>query len=143
MSVLYPCTTGATIYSDKLRISGTIDKLVMSKGTPIPVIISSSGPPQKGIYASDRIRLAAYTMLISEKYDVPCSAGAVEYVAGWSLRRAEIRYEDKRKALYARNRVMDMDRGRMPGTARGKWCGACGHSDACSVKPSLLSSLFK
>jgi len=75
MSVLFPYTTGTTIYSDKLRVSGTIDKLVMSGGTPVPVIISSSGPPQKGIYASDRVRLAAYTMLISEKYDLPCSRG--------------------------------------------------------------------
>lgn len=143
MSVLLPSATTATIYSDKLRISGTIDKVVISGGTPMPVIISSSGPPQKGIYASDRIRLAAYTMLLAEKYDVPCPAGAIEYMAGWSLRRAEIRYDDKRKALYARNRVMDMDRGRMPETARGKWCSACGHSATCGVKPSLLSSLFK
>lgn len=143
MSILYPRTTGTTLYSEKLRISGTIDKIVMAGGAPVPVIISPSQPPKNGVYASDRIRLAAYAMLLGEKYDAPCSSGAVEYVPGWCLRRAEIRYEDKRKALYARNRVMDMDRGRMPEAARGKWCGACGHSDTCDVKPSLLSSLFK
>lgn len=143
MNVLSPSSISITAYSDKLHMSGTVDKVVMYKGAPVPAIISASEPPETGIYASDRIRLAAYSMLVSEKYDVPCLRGAVEYVPGWSLRWAEIRYEDKRKALYARNRVMEMDRGRMPDTVRGKWCSGCGHSDVCNVKPSLLSSLFK
>ncbi len=143
MGILFPRTAGTTIYSEKFRISGTIDKIVVLDGAPVPVIVSPSQPPQNGVYASDRIRLAAYAMLVSEKYDTSCTRGAVEYVAGWSLRLAEIRYEDKRKALYARNRIIEMDRGRMPEAVRGKWCGACGHSDACGVKPSLLSRLFK
>lgn len=143
MNVLCPASIGITVYSDRLRISGTIDKVVMHGGIPAPVIISASCPPETGVYASDRVRLAAYAMLLSEKYDVPCASGAIEYVPGWRLRRAEIRYDDKRKALYARNRVLEMDKGRMPEASRGKWCASCGHDSACSVKPSLLSSIFR
>jgi len=143
MKILSPSSVSVTAYSHKLRISGTIDKVLMRGDVPVPVIVSASDPPETGVYSSDRVRLAAYSLLLGEKYDIPCSRGAVEYVPGWSLRWAEIRYEDRRKALYARNRAIEMDRGRMPDAKRGKWCGACGHDDACSVKPSLLGALFK
>jgi CRISPR-associated exonuclease Cas4 len=142
-SLLSPASISMAAYSDKLRMSGNIDKVVFKGGIPGPVIISASKPPVVGVYASDRIRLAAYSLLLSEKYDVPCHEGAIEYVPGWCLRWAEIRYEDKRKALYARNRVLEMGRGNMPDALRGKWCARCGHYDACNVKASLLGKLFK
>jgi CRISPR-associated exonuclease Cas4 len=140
---LSPGCIGLALYSDKLRLSGTIDRVEWGGKIPCPTIISASDPPVAGVYASDRIRLAAYALLIMEKYGVACTSGAVEYVPGWSLRRAEIRYEDKRKALYARNRVLEMDMGRMPEAIKGKWCAHCGHYDACNVKVSLLGRLFK
>jgi CRISPR-associated exonuclease Cas4 len=132
-----------TLYSERLRMSGTIDKVVDTGGIPAPVMISASKAPASGIYASDRIRLAAYAMLLSEKYNVDCREGGVEYVTGWCLRRASIRYEDKRKALYARNRILEMMEGRMPDAKKGKLCGRCEHFDDCGVKVSLLDSLFK
>jgi len=143
MNLMRPVSIGVNAYSDRLRISGTIDKVIQHGGIHAPVVISASGPPETGVYASDRIRLAAYAMLLSEKFGEQCTWGAVEYVPGWSLRWAEIRYEDKRKALYARNRILDMDKGRMPEAVRGKWCTGCGHDSACSVKPSLLGSIFR
>lgn len=142
-SLLSPASISMAAYSDKLRMSGNIDKVFFKGGIPEPVIISASKPPAVGVYASDRIRLAAYSLLLSEKYDVPCHEGAIEYMPGWCLRWAEIRYEDKRKALYARNRVLEMGRGNMPDALRGKWCARCGHYDACNVKASLLGKLFK
>lgn len=141
--LLSPVSVSVTVYSDKLRMSGTIDKVVYNGSVPEPVIISASLPPHEGIYASDRARLAAYAMLLSEKYDTACPVGVVEYVPGWCMRRAEVRHEDKRKALYARNRVLEFMGGRMPDAVRGKWCGRCGHGDACNVKATLLDSLFK
>lgn len=143
LRLLSPASAALSIYSDRLRLSGTIDKVVNIEGRLIPVIISASTPPESGIYSSDRVRLAAYAMLLSERYGLDCGQGAVEYVTGWRLRRAEVRYEDKRRALYARNRVLEMDEGRMPEAIKGKWCGRCGHYESCNVKASLLDSIFK
>jgi CRISPR-associated exonuclease Cas4 len=142
-STLTPLAIGLTIYSDKLRISGTLDKVADIGSGPAPVIISASLPPQSGVYSSDRIRLAAYTMLLSEKYGVECAHGCIEYVPCWCLREAEVRYEDKRKVLYARNRMLEIMEGRMPDASRGKWCERCAFSGTCSVRVSLLDSLFK
>lgn len=143
MRILAPSSAGVAIYSDRLRMSGTIDKAVDFGTGPAPVIISSSAPPENGIYASDRVRLAAYAMLLSEKYGVNCIAGGVEYVPGWCLRTVAVRYEDKRKALYARNRILEAMEGRMPDVSRGNWCGRCSFESTCNVKVSLLDSLFK
>ncbi len=141
--ILSPESVSLTIYSDKLRMSGTVDKIIFNGSMPVPVVVSASLPPTTGIYTSDRMRLAAYAMLLAEKYDTECTSGAVEYARGWCLRLAEVRYEDRRKVLYARNRVLAFEKGAMPDKVRGKWCGRCGHYDACNVKATLLDSLFK
>jgi CRISPR-associated exonuclease Cas4 len=141
--ILAPSLTGVSVYSDKMRISGAIDKVVdMGQGL-MPILISASLPPPSGIFSSDRVRLAAYAMLLSEKYSIDCSCGGVEYLPGWCMRTADIRYEDKRKTLYARNRVLDIMGGRMPETSRGKWCEHCLYASTCSVRVSLLDSLYK
>ena len=84
-----------------------------------------------------------FRSLLSEKYGIDCKEGGVEYMTGWCLRRVNIRYEDKRKALYARNRIIEMMEGRMPDAKKGKLCGRCEHYDDCNVKVSLLDSMFK
>ncbi len=141
--ILSPSATGITVYSEKLRISGMIDKAVIKDNGLMPMIISPSLPPSNGVYASDRIKLAAYAMLLSEKYAMDCSSGGVEYVSGWCIRTAEVRYEDKRKALHARNRVNEILTGKMPEASRGKWCERCSYADNCNVRVTLLDSLFK
>jgi CRISPR-associated exonuclease Cas4 len=142
-SILSPAVISKTVYSDRLRMSGTVDKIYLRDSVPVPIVVSASLPPQDGIYASDRIRLAAYAKLLSVKQDTDCQYGAVEYVMGWSLRRADVRFEDKRKVLYARNRVLAFQDGAMPDGIKGKWCGHCKHYEACNIKASLLDSLFK
>lgn len=143
MRLLSPAYAALPIYSERLRLSGVIDRVANIKDEMMPIIISASVPPESGIYLSDRVRLAAYAMLLSERSGIDCGSGAIEYVTGWCLRQAEVRYEDKMRALYARNRILEMDWGRMPEASRGKWCGRCGHFNSCNVKVSLLDRVFK
>jgi CRISPR-associated exonuclease Cas4 len=141
--VLLPSFAGLTIYSDKLRISGILDKVVNIGDSFAPLIISTASQPRNGVYASERVKLAAYALLLSEKYGVECDHGYVEYVSGWCLRKAAVRYEDKRKALYARNRILEAMEGRMPEASRGKWCERCSYASVCSVRVSVLDRLLK
>jgi CRISPR-associated exonuclease Cas4 len=142
MRLLSPAYAALSVYSERLRLSGIIDKVANIKDGLVPVIISTSMPPESGIYPSDRVRLAAYAMLIHERYGVDCHHGAVEYVSGWRIRLTDVRHEDRRRALYARNRVLEMDLGRMPEASRGKWCGRCRYYESCNVKASLLDKVF-
>lgn len=140
---LSPASAGVAIHSDRLRLSGVIDRVVRIDDKLAPVVISASAPPPNGIYASDRVRMAAYAMLLSEKYDIDVAHGAIEYALEWRIRETEIRYQDKRKALYVKNRLIEAREGKMPDPNRGKWCEHCDFSQACNIKASLLDSLFK
>jgi len=143
MQLLSPMSASESIFSDHLHISGHIDSIVRVSGELMPVVISASTPPPHGIYGRERVKLAAYSLLLAEKYGEPVTYGAVEYITAGQLREIIIRSDDKRKVLYARNRIMEMLPGKMPGSRRGEWCKRCTYNDSCTVKVSFLDSLFK
>jgi CRISPR-associated exonuclease Cas4 len=143
IEMLSPISVSESVYSDRLRMSGTIDRIVRVDGELEPVVISMSTPPSAGIYARERIRLAAYSLLIAEKYGEPVTHGLVEYATAWQIRETAIRSDDKRKALYARNRILEMMLGKMPGSRRGEWCKRCEYDDSCTVRVSFLDNLLK
>jgi CRISPR-associated exonuclease Cas4 len=143
IELLTPISVNESIYSDRLRMSGTIDRIACIGGELAPVIISMSTPPSVGIYARERIKLAAYSLLLAEKYAGPVTHGVVEYATAWQIRETAIRSDDKRKALYARNRILEMMHGKMPASRRGEWCKRCEYDDSCAVKVSFLDNLFK
>ncbi len=141
--LLSPISVRESLFSEHLRISGTIDRIVRAGDDLAPVVISTSTPPPSGIYGRERIKLAAYSLLLTEKYGEPVTSGVVEYITAGQLRETVIRSDDKRKALYARNRILEMIHGKMPDSRRGEWCKRCTYNDSCTVKVSFLDSLFK
>lgn len=142
LALLNPCERGQIIYSDRLRISGSIDRIVLLDGARCPVIVCASRPPENGIFAADRLKLAASAMLIEEKYAEPASHGVVEYVCGWRIREADIRKTDRMAVLSARNRIVQAAAA-MPDARRGAWCATCQFADSCNVRPSFVGSLFR
>jgi CRISPR-associated exonuclease Cas4 len=142
LALLNPCERGQVIYSDRLRISGSIDRIVLLDGARCPVVVCASRPPENGIYAADRLRLAACALLIEEKYGEPVTHGAVEYVCGWRAREADIRKSDRMAVLSARNRIVQAAAA-MPDARRGTWCATCQFADSCNVRPSFKGSLFR
>jgi CRISPR-associated exonuclease Cas4 len=143
IQLLSPTSVSESFFSEHLRISGTIDRIVRVDGELMPVVISSSIPPPSGIYGRERIKIAAYSLLLAEKYGEPVTFGTVEYILSGQLREIVIRSDDKRKVLYARNRILEMLHGKMPDSRRGEWCKRCIYNDSCTVKVSFLDSLFK
>jgi CRISPR-associated exonuclease Cas4 len=134
--------TRISLRSDKLRLSGTVNRIASVDSRLMPAVVSSSQPPENGIYKSDRIRLAAYALLISERYGVEVEQGIIEYMGGWCIREAEIRRGDKREALSIRRRIEESGSS-MPDARRGKWCEKCTYRSKCTARVSFLDSLFK
>jgi CRISPR-associated exonuclease Cas4 len=142
LSILNPHERGQIIYSDKLRLSGSVDRIVLLDGTRCPVVVCASRPPENGIFASDRLKLAGCAMLIEEKYGEPVAHGVVEYVCGWRVRETEVRKSDRMAVLSARNRIVQAGSA-MPDARRGTMCAACQFAESCNVRPSFMSSLFR
>jgi CRISPR-associated exonuclease Cas4 len=141
-AILNPYERPQTIYSDRLRISGNIDRVVLLDGARHPVLVCASWPPENGTFSSDRIRLAACAMLMEEKHGETIDRGIVEYVCGWRVREAVVRKTDRMAVLSARNRIVQMGSA-MPGARRGTWCTACQFAESCNVRPSFIGSLFR
>lgn len=141
LAILNPYDKSRIVYSDRLHISGSIDRIIMQEGSRCPVVVCASQPPENGIYAADRIKLAACSLLVEEKYGEAVERGMVEYVCGWRVRETEIRKRDRMAVLSARNRIHQMGSS-MPEASRGSWCHGCQYSDACKVKVSFVDSLF-
>ncbi|MCD1293598.1 recombinase RecB [Methanocella sp. CWC-04] len=143
MSILIPRFERIMVFSDRLSISGVIDKVSNIDGKLIPVVVSASSPPDNGIYGPDRVRLAAYALLLSERCGEEIGQGAVEYVRGWTIRYTDIKNNDIRAVISARNKVKKIREGHMPSENTGKKCANCEYSSSCKVKVSFLDSLFK
>ncbi len=142
LALLNPYERGQVIYSDRLRISGSVDRIALLDGARCPVVVCASRPPENGIFAADRLKLAACAMLVEEKYGEPVSHGIVEYVCGWRVREAGIRKSDRMAVLSARNRIVQTGSA-MPDARRGTWCVTCQFAESCNVRPTFMSSLFR
>ena len=141
-ALLRPEAEHISLYSDKLRMSGRIDRIVKADGRHVPVIVSASAPPENGIFRSDRIKLAAYSLLIAESCGHEDTHCAMEYMSGWCIRETEIGKAEMREALSIRRRIEDA-RNAMPEARRGKWCGRCAYKNSCVSRVSFLDSLYK
>lgn len=142
LAIINPYERGQIIYSDRLRISGSVDRIALLDDARCPVVVCASRPPENGIFAADRIRLAACALLMEERYGEPVAHGIVEYVCGWRVREAEIRKSDRMAVLSARNRIVQTNSA-MPDARRGAWCATCQFADSCNVRPSFMSGLFR
>jgi CRISPR-associated exonuclease Cas4 len=141
-NMLKPVDESLMLFSERLHLSGTIDRTILWKNMLIPSITSVSSPPKNGVYVSDKIRLAAYSMLLSEKYGMDIRMGAIEYFPRWSFNLIEIRHSDIRAVLSARNRIRKIMEGQMPDGKRGEKCKNCEYANSCNVKVSFLDSLL-
>jgi CRISPR/Cas system-associated exonuclease Cas4 (RecB family) len=142
LAMLAPCERGQIIYSDRLHISGSIDRITLQDGARCPIVVCASRPPENGIFAADRMKLATCAMLIEEKYGEPVTRGVVEYVCGWRVRETEIRKTDRMAVLSARNRIVQTAAA-VPDARRGTWCATFQFADSCNVRPSFLGRLFR
>lgn len=142
LQLLTPVSDRNRIYSERLRLAGSIDRIAMNNGKRVPVVISASYPPEHGVYFPDRIKLAAYALLLSEKYGIDIRSGAVEYMQGWRIRPTVIRAGDISTMLNIRNRVMRVYSGDMPSKNRGTWCNKCDYKGSCNVRMAFLDTLL-
>lgn len=68
------------IESEKLGLKGVVDQLLVYEGSLVPLEIKSGRPPEEGIWAGHRIQLAAYIMLIEDKFQTQVKKGVVYYL---------------------------------------------------------------
>ncbi|MCX6676978.1 MAG: Dna2/Cas4 domain-containing protein [Methanothrix sp.] len=139
LDLLLPCQAEVDLHSDKLGLSGRLDRLAPG-GTPS--LIRTGKAPQDGIWKRDRLMLAGYALLLGEKQRTHINQGLVEYPRQALVRAAEIHSVDRARVLRIRDRIRQIKEGRLPDRPEDALCPACEAREICETRHSLASKFF-
>ncbi len=79
--MMFPPSLQSYVMRDKsLQISGSVDKIEIIEGKYYPIIIKSKNPPLRGVWDSDALELAAYSLLIEQEFDTDIMVGFIDYI---------------------------------------------------------------
>jgi CRISPR-associated exonuclease Cas4 len=139
LDLLLPCQAEVDLYSDKLGLSGRLDRL--AAGTT-PCLIRTGKAPEDGIWKRDRLMLAGYALLLGEKHRTHINQGLVEYPRQGLVRAAEIHGVDRARVLRLRDRIRQIKEGQLPDRPEDAPCQACEAKEICETRHSLASRFF-
>jgi len=128
--------------SEKLGMSGSVDKLIKAGEEVMPCMIKTGKCPEYSIWRSDRVQLAAYAMLIEEEFETVVKRGFVEYIRSAEFRESQIRKKDRALALQILKRVKRIKRGAFPEKGVHAPCDTCSFIERCETRKTLFSKLF-
>ncbi|MBA7557421.1 hypothetical protein ES705_50176 [subsurface metagenome] len=131
-----------TTVSEKLSMSGSVDKLIRTGEEFIPCVIKTGRCPEYGVWKSDRMQLAAYAMLIEEEYETTVKRGFVEYIRNAEFRESRMLKRDRALALQVLKRVKRIKGGVFPEKGENAPCDNCSFVERCETRKTLLSKLF-
>jgi len=142
LAALTPVKTEPFLSSEKLNLKGVPSKLVCFEGLHVPTILKPGNCPDQGVWASDRIHVAALVLLLEAESGKEIPFAFVEYVSFGLLRRVIIRSSDRREVLQICRRVEKIKTGFMPERKEEKFCNECNFLEHCTSSPSLMSKFF-
>jgi len=139
LDLLLPCQAEIDLYSDKLGLSGRLDRLAAGG---MPSLIRTGKAPQDGIWKRDRLMLAGYSLLLGEKQRTHINQGLVEYPRQGLVRAAEIYSVDRARVLRLRDRIRQIKEGQLPDRPEDAPCPDCEAREICETRHSLASRFF-
>jgi CRISPR-associated exonuclease Cas4 len=78
------------VESDKLQLKGIVDRIEVYEKGYVPVELKTGKMPKQGVWPSHRIQIAAYAMLIEEKFNTTVKEGFVRYLDTQKTRQISI-----------------------------------------------------
>jgi CRISPR-associated exonuclease Cas4 len=140
LDLLLPCEVEVDLRSEKLGLSGRLDRLVV-KGD-IPSLVRTGTAPPEGAWKRDRLQLAGYALLLGERCGRIIDSGLVEYPRSGAVREVDIRGVDRARALRIRDRIRQIKEGGLPDRPAAARCELCPVEEKCSTRSSLASKFF-
>lgn len=138
---LKPVDWEIRLKSEKIRLRGILDELVEYGDRRFPLVLSLRSP-KDDVWFRDRIKLAAFCMLLKAN-GVNCERGFVYHCFDGKLRAVEIGRKDRYYVLKLIERVLRLKKGFVPEKTRNtKICEKCDYMEVCSSKPSTFASKF-
>jgi CRISPR-associated exonuclease Cas4 len=139
-SLILPSEVELDLRSERIGLSGRLDRLVTKE--PTPSIIRTGSAPQDGVWKKDRLQLAGYAMLVEERCGIRIKQGLIEYPRSGTIRLIQIHSVDRSRILRLRDRIAQIKEGRLPDKPNEPSCDGCEVRDKCETRVSLASKFF-
>ncbi len=123
------------IQSKQLELRGIIDKLEIHGTRIIPIEMKSGKMPNKGIWPGHKIQLAAYLLMLQEKYIKTIKSGFIHYIDHNEKRELILNPFLSQEVVEIKDKVKHLLKSKnMPNVCQNK--NKC---NACSLKPICYS----
>jgi len=121
------------IESEELRLKGMIDQVHVYDNDYVPFELKTGSTPQDGVWPSHRIQIAAYSMLLQEKYNKQIKEGFVFYLDSKEKRHISINPFMKEEVKQIVNEVIELlEKKWLPDFCNNKnKCKKCGLRQTC------------
>jgi len=139
LGMLFPSDVEVDLRSDRLGLSGRLDRLISGC---VPSIIRTGSAPEDGVWKRDRLMLAGYGLLLGEKYNKILDRGRVEYPRTGIVREIQIHSVDRGRVLRIRDRIQQIKDGQLPDKPEGANCDNCVVRERCETRYSFASKFF-
>jgi CRISPR-associated exonuclease Cas4 len=127
------------VVSERQGIVGMVDRL-LPDGTFC--VVRATGALPAGIYATDRLRIAAYALCLKEMTGKDVISGCVEYIPEGVARFHAVQPRDKRQLLTTLRTVRSIRDGAVPHHPLNAPCNRCRHKERCESRGHRLSELL-
>ena len=117
------------IFSKKLKLKGIVDRIEIYGNEYVPVEIKTGRVPRTGVWPDHRLQVAAYMMLINEKFNSEVKEGLVRYVKENQTRQIVYNPFMEHEVLGVRNEVFDLMENDLPGFCGKSYCTVCSYGD--------------
>ncbi|MBI2651757.1 CRISPR-associated protein Cas4 [Candidatus Woesearchaeota archaeon] len=136
------------IDSETLELIGIIDRIEMHENNYIPIELKTGKAPKEGIWHSHRIQLAAYALLLEEKFQKPINKAMVYYLDAREIRQITINPFMKDEIMDLINKVKELLKSHyVPAYCENRnKCAGCSLKETCYSDETitvLLSEINK
>jgi CRISPR/Cas system-associated exonuclease Cas4 (RecB family) len=124
----------------KIDLYGSPKKVIIADEKLAPYFIRFTKPPENGVWESDRITAAAYTMILENEFGKQAISenAVIDYLGDFRVLR--IRYADKKKVFRTVRKIKDIKNGQMPSEKNIRLCEKCMFKETCRPKAKTFFS---
>ena len=134
-----------SINSDKLQLTGIIDRIEAYTESYVPIELKTGKMPEDGVWPGHRIQIAAYAMLIEEKFNTKVKEGFINYLDAKETRHIAINPFMKEEIISLVKEVQNLLKKQiLPEYCGNKnKCTNCGLREQCYNEAELNALLYE
>jgi CRISPR-associated protein Cas4 len=121
------------VESEELQLRGIVDRIEVYENSYVPVELKTGKMPKEGLWPGHRIQIAAYAMLLEEKFKTQVKEGFVNYLDAKEIRHIAINPFMKEEIINLVKEVQELLKNQnVPNYCENKnKCTNCGLRETC------------